>query len=116
MQNYMLIIKGNEPGYVNRPKEEQAIIMRKYGEFVDTLKTEHGFSGGAALNSAGSELTPTQGRVVVDGPFAETKEVVSGYFVYKAESMDAAIKVAKQCPAITEQNLPCQIFELLFQC
>ena len=113
MQEYMLVIKGNEPGYKDRPKADLEELMRKYRAFVETLRTKHGFTNGSELNTAGFELTPNNGKIIVDGPFPETKEVLSGYFVFKAPDMDSAIAIAKECPSITDQNLPCQIFELV---
>ena len=112
MKEYMLIIKGDEPGYKNWPKAKLEELGQKYAAFVGTLKSKHGFSDGSELNTAGFELTPNNGQIAVDGPFAETKEVVSGYFVFNAPNIDAAVNIAKLCPALTVQNLPCQIFEL----
>ncbi|WP_165219857.1 YciI family protein [Aquisphaera insulae] len=44
----------------------------------------------------------TSATVVTDGPFAESKEVLGGYSVIQAESLDAAVKYAKICPNVTE--------------
>src|SRR5208283_415805 len=65
-----------------------------------------GFAEGWMLN-AGDALLPegrmvSRDRVVTDGPFVESKEVVGGYSVIKAASFDEAITHAKNCPNVTE--------------
>ncbi len=52
----------------------------------------HPSSRGARVRFAGSE------RIVTDGPFAETKELLAGYWLWQVESMDEAVKWIKRCP------------------
>ena len=54
---------------------------------------------GLKPSSAGKRLKFRKGKVsVVDGPFAETKELVAGYWVWNVKSMDEALEWAKRCP------------------
>ena len=53
----------------------------------------HPSSKGARVKFSGAE------RTVVDGPFAETKELVAGYWIWQVKSMDEAIEWAKRCPS-----------------
>jgi len=56
-------------------------------------------AGPLAAESAGARVRIRDGRLIVtDGPFAETKEIVCGYWVVKADSREAAIELAKRCP------------------
>jgi len=56
-------------------------------------------AGPLAAESAGARVRTRNGRLLVtDGPFAETKEIVCGYWVVKADSREAAIELAKGCP------------------
>ena len=52
----------------------------------------HPSSGGVRVEFSGSE------RKVIDGPFAETKELLAGYWVWQVKSMDEAIEWVKRCP------------------
>ena len=61
-------------------------------------------SKGARIVFSGSE------RKVVDGPFAETKELLAGYWVWQVKSMEEAIEWAKRIPA--EENAPDETIEL----
>ena len=53
---------------------------------------------GDALTQEGRVVKPKQ--VVVDGPFAEAKEIVGGYSIIQADSIEAAVQYAKGCPAL----------------
>ena len=52
----------------------------------------------ARLGDRGRLLRSEGERVVVDGPFSETKEMVGGFFIVEADNYDAAAEVAKTCP------------------
>ena len=56
--------------------------------------------GAQPLGSQGRVISGTDGRFVVDGPFAESKEAVGGYLVLQAESLDEAVDVARSMPAL----------------
>jgi hypothetical protein len=54
--------------------------------------------GGNALQPSGT-ATSIRGDVVTDGPFAETKEALGGYYLIEAKDLDHALAVSKLCPA-----------------
>ena len=56
--------------------------------------------GGHPLEAAGKVVSGKNGRVVSDGPFAESKEAVGGYFMLKVNSIDEAVAIAKECPGL----------------
>jgi hypothetical protein len=85
--------------------------MEKYYSFVNRLKREGRFKGGSALKQGGAELRSEKGIVVVDGPFAETKEALNGYFIFEAQNYDEAIAIARECPALTHGERV-EVFEL----
>ena len=66
--------------------------LRKAGALVE-LSRLHPSSKGARVQLLGND------RIVTDGPFAETKELVGGYWIIQANSMDEAIAWAKRAPA-----------------
>jgi hypothetical protein len=95
----MVIVKAtpdSEAGVM--PTEEQFAAMGKYNEELvdagimvdgDGLKPS---SAGARVHFSGDK------RMVTDGPFAETKELIAGYWIWKVDSMEQAIEWAKRCP------------------
>ena len=95
---YMLIFRGNEWHKGMSPEEMQEISNQWMAWFKGLL------DNGKAL--AGNPLEPKgkivsgANRQVVDGPFAESKEAIGGYFLLKVDTMDEAVAIAKDCPGL----------------
>jgi len=73
--------------------------MAAHGRFAEQVG-EHGgtiVDGRALLPT--TTATTIRGDVVTDGPFAETKEALGGYYVVEVEDLDRALTIAKLCPA-----------------
>jgi hypothetical protein len=80
------------------PEAEQQAIL---GEYMAIMQAP-GVTGGAQLQppTTATTVRVEDGRTLTtDGPFAETKEVLGGYFVVEADDLDAAIEVAARIPA-----------------
>lgn len=56
--------------------------------------------GGAPLEHKGIMVTNRAGRAISDGPFAESKEAIGGFFLLNVESLEQAVEIAKQCPTL----------------
>ncbi len=83
---------------------EQAAEMEEWFAYTDALQTAGVLLGGEALQGTetATTLTKSSGTVVTtDGPFAETKEVLGGFYLIDAENLDAAMKWAERCPIVT---------------
>jgi hypothetical protein len=99
---YLLLIYTDESIYTSMSEAEMQADMAKWWEYDNAIK-------GAGAASAGEALQPTStattvrddgGKpIVTDGPFAETKEQLGGYYVLDVENLDAAIEWAHKCPA-----------------
>jgi len=97
----MMIVKANattEAGVM--PSEELLAAMGKFNEQM--------VKAGVMLEGAGLKPTSKGARVrfqggkaveVTDGPFAETKELIAGYWILQVKSLQEAIEWAKRCPA-----------------
>jgi hypothetical protein len=100
---YMILLYGNEAAHLNTPPEQFPAIMEKWNAYTQGMKD-------AGVFVAGDELKPTTtatsvrfngGKVITtDGPFAETKEQLGGYYLIEVADLDAAIKWAGQCPIV----------------
>ena len=76
--------------------------MDAYNAFTRDIRERGLFEGGEALHPTASATTVRvrDGEVVAtDGPFAETKEALGGYYLIEAADLDEAIAIAKDCPA-----------------
>jgi hypothetical protein len=97
---YALLIYTQEPTSAP-PDEVLQEEMAAYAAFTRELTEKGGYDGGEAL-----EATPTattvrvrDGKTVTtDGPFAETKEALGGFYLVKAKDLDEAIKIASMIP------------------
>ena len=95
----MVFVKGNEDTEAGNPPDTE--MLNEMGKFNEELVKAgimldgeglHPSSKGARIVFSGDD------RRVVDGPFAETKELVAGYWVWQVRDMDEAIEWAKRCP------------------
>ena len=101
----MVIVKANEDSEAGiMPSEELLAAMGNYNEELVNagimLAGEglHPSSRGARIEFSGAD------RRVVDGPFAETKELIAGFWLWKVKSMEEAIEWAKRCPNPTGEE------------
>jgi hypothetical protein len=89
----------SEKGFV--PDESTAKIFEEMGKFNEELVKAGIMQMGDGLkpSSAGKRIKFTGGHtVVIDGPFAETKELVAGFWIWEVKSLDEAIEWAMRCP------------------
>jgi hypothetical protein len=99
MANFMFVYRGGEDHHSTMSPDEIQGIMKKWTDWVGV-----GFAKGWMVD-AGDALTPEgkvvhANKVVTDGPFVESKEIVGGYSVVSADSIAAAAELAKGCPIL----------------
>jgi hypothetical protein len=101
MAQYLVLIYEDERGYAEADAKVWAEVSQAHGDFA--AAAGDAVVGGNALEpstTATSIRTGIGGEVTVtDGPFAETKEALGGYYLIEAADLDAAIAVAKKVPA-----------------
>jgi hypothetical protein len=99
---YMLMAWVNENGWSSLTKAEQEQGMAAYAAYVDALTKAGALKGSNRLAGSGAATTVriANGKPqVLDGPYADTKEQLGGYFLIEAPDLDAAISWAARCPA-----------------
>ena len=99
MSEYLILIYGDEQAYATADEAAQMQLMEAHNRFAEQV-VELGakMHGGNALQGT-STATSVRGDVVTDGPFAETKEALGGYYLIDANDLDHALAIAKLCPA-----------------
>jgi hypothetical protein len=100
MPNYMLLLHQVPGGPRPRSPDEIMTVTKAYMSWADKMRSEGRLKGGDKLTfDAGKVLRPNGGRVsVTDGPYAESKEIVGGYFTISAKDYDEACRLAESCP------------------
>jgi hypothetical protein len=98
---YVLLIYADEKAWAAIPPEQQGLEYQKYVEYSRWLEEQGLLVGGDALEGTDHATTVRvrDGKTsTTDGPFAETKEQLGGYYLIEADDLDAAIDAAARCP------------------
>ena len=96
---YALLIYTNEQADAQASKEDQDAVMAAYYAFGEQFKQQ--IAGGEALlptTSATSVRVREGNTLSTDGPFAETKEQLGGFYLVKCDNLDEAIQIAAKIP------------------
>ena len=99
---YMLILSGEEGGMEDVSPEEMKAVMDRWSAFGQELVDAGAFIAGEGLQESATATTvrisDDAERLVTDGPFAETKEQVGGFYLLECADLDEAIEWAKEFP------------------
>ena len=98
-KEYLLLFRGGQWDKGLSPEQLQQSMDQFMGWF-ERLKAEGKCKGGQPLEREGKIVSGKNGRTVADGPFAESKEAIGGYFLLTVESLEEAVAIAKQCPIL----------------
>jgi len=100
MPSYILLLKEDPTAFAALSPEQMQAVVQRYRVWREGLEKDGRLLGANKLTDEGGRLLQRKnGQVrVTDGPFSETKEVIGGYFAYRAESYDEAVKIAEGCP------------------
>lgn len=96
---YLLLFRGND-WYKSLSPEEMQGVASKWMAWFKRLTDEGICLAGQPLEREGKVVSGKNGRVVSDGPFAESKEAVGGYFLLRVNTIDEAVAIAKDCPGL----------------
>jgi hypothetical protein len=99
---YMLVIIGDESGWEERSPEDVAAQMKLWDAYTQELADAGALVSGEGLQSSATATTlRLEGgeRVLTDGPFAETKEQILGFYVVDCRDLDEAIGWAEKLPS-----------------
>jgi hypothetical protein len=99
---YLLLIYENEASFANVSEAEQGQIFEEYMTYSRGIKKNGNYIGGEALQPVATATTVRQRNgktLTTDGPFAETKEQLGGFYMVEAKDLDEAIKLANGIPA-----------------
>jgi hypothetical protein len=99
MANFLFVYRGGDEGYKTMSPDQMQKQMQKWSEWISEAMRK------GWMTDPGDALTPegrvvNANKVVTDGPFVEAKEVIGGYSLVKADSINAAAELAKGCPAL----------------
>ena len=100
---YLLMIYGQEGGWNRMTQEEQQRGMAAYMAYTQALTAAGVLKGSNRLRDTTTATTvkAVDGKTqVLDGPYADTKEQLGGYYLIEVPDLDAALSWAGRCPAV----------------
>jgi hypothetical protein len=98
---YALTIYDDQSKYPDLPPESPRETAEAYGKLTEEMRAAGVFRAGEGLQPVTTATTvrvPNGERIVTDGPFAETKEQMAGFYLVDCKDLDEAIEVASKIP------------------
>jgi len=105
---YLLLIYGNESAMLSAPEEASSQRHAAYMAYTEAMKKAGVLRGGNRLRPTSDATTvraPGGKQSVLNGPFAETKEQLGGYYMIDVPDLDAALAWAKRCPGTAHGSI-----------
>lgn len=97
MNEFMMIFRNEKKEGSQVPSAEQMqAMMTHWQNWIGGIAAQGNYVGTNRLHGEGRTLKPN--NVSIDGPYAEVKEMVGGYLIVKANTLDEAMEMAKDCP------------------
>jgi hypothetical protein len=114
---YLCLIYSDEAQWESMPEAEMKAVMGEYFAFTDGIKKSGHYVAGDALKptNTATSLRVRNGKLsTTDGPFAETKEQLGGYYLIEARDLNDAIQVASKIPSArmgTVEVRPIEVYD-----
>jgi len=114
---YLCLIYGDENTWQGASEDEQNQVMAAYMAFTESIEKSGNMVAGNALQPTGTATTVRVRNgetLVTDGPFAETKEQLGGYYLIDAKDADEALAIAARIPGAQHGSIevrPVVVFE-----
>ena len=105
---YLCLIYNDEKAHANMSEQEMGAMMEAYGKYTEDLERAGAMLGGEALQPTETATTVQvrDGRTLTtDGPFAETKEQLGGFYMIEAKDLDEAIAWAAKIPSAADGSV-----------
>jgi hypothetical protein len=103
MSNFMFLFRGGDSQRASQSPEEMQVHMQKWYTWMGGLKEKGQLIDGLPLGQEG-KVVANSGEVITNGPFAEGAEIVGGYLIVTADSLDQAVELSKGCPIYEHQG------------
>ena len=100
---YLMLIYNDERGWDDMSEDEQAAQLPRWNAYTESLQSAGILRGGDALQPTASATTVRvrDGEAqLTDGPFAETREQLGGYYMVECDTLDQAIEAASRIPSV----------------
>lgn len=100
MPKFIILMTENDNAWAALTQAEQDRLLSRYDAWVEELKTRDQLRGGEPIGKGGRTLHMTEGQLQ-ERECSETTGVLTGFFIVEAVDLDAAVAIARGCPALT---------------
>lgn len=102
MPEFVFLIRGGEENPQDFSLQELQVHVNKYFAWIEELTQAGHFKSGQPLAAQGKVVSrPAKDKVSIkDGPFAESKEAIQGFFLIQANDLNQAVELAQGCPVL----------------
>jgi hypothetical protein len=97
MSNFLYLFRGGQENYDAMSAAEKEAHMKIWFQWMGNLRENGTLIDGLPLAKEG-KVVENRGEIITDGPFAEGSEMVGGYLIVSAGSLDEAVEISKGCP------------------
>ncbi|SRR5258706_5041233 len=97
--DYMLLFRGTNWDKELSPEQLQKVVS-DWAAWFERLTQQGKALSGHPLQNEGKIVSGKKGKTVADGPFAESKEAIGGYFYLQVADVNEAVEIARQCPGL----------------
>jgi len=101
MKEFIMFFKHEQPDPESSPEQMQE-VLKQWQTWIKGIAQKGNYSSTNRLLSTGKTLKPN--NVITDGPHMESKEMIGGYLIVNANSLDEAVEIAKTCPNLKGGN------------
>jgi hypothetical protein len=105
---YILLIYGDQSAMASASQDDRQAMTAEYMKFTEDLRSSGAMVAGDALKPATTAKTVTVrngDRLITDGPFAETKETLGGYYLIQVDNLEQAIEWAEKVPTMVDGTI-----------
>ncbi len=102
---YLLLLHADESAVLSTPEKERNEILAQYGAYGEALRKAGVILGSNRLrpSSAATTVSMKDGKTeVLNGPYAESREQLGGYYLIEVPDLDAALSWAARCPGASQ--------------
>ncbi len=111
MKEYIFLFRGGREEMESSSPEQSQAHMQRWMDWMGKLGKEGKFVGAQPLNKDGKTVSGNK-KVISDGPFMEGKEMVGGYLICKANTLDEAVEISKGCPLLEHEDGVVEVREI----
>ena len=108
MKEYLFLFRGGDMPETPESGQEH---MQRWIEWMGDLNKQGKFVGAQPLDKNGKKVSGSK-KIVTDGPFMEGKEMVGGYLICKADSLEEAVEISKGCPILEYESGTIEVREI----